>query len=786
MTVNGVEKKENIQIFDAYENNLKHINVTFEPEAFTCVTGVSGCGKSSLVYNTLYAESQRNFLESMSTNMFGQKIMDKPKVGEIKNLPPALSVSQSYYNNNPRSTVGTLTDISHYLRTLFALITNFEEGSHYTDSFFSSNNPENCCPHCSGLGEEYYIDESAVIPDRKKTLKKGAIIYYKGKKTSVEYKMMMAVCEHFDIDPDTPIEKLTKKQLDILLYRTKPVSFQLSYKSPRGTYRKKEFKSKGVMVELREKLADIDTPSTKASIGKYLKKKQCTYCNGTRLKSTVLSRKVCNLSIADAEGLKIGKLVSWISEVRETYKESTIASQVNQLLLNIEQKAKCIILLNAWYLSADRSVPTLSGGEIQRIRIANQLNCPLKGLIYILDEPCKGLHFQNIRNIIDATNNLVQKGNTVIAIEHNPYYISEADRVIELGPRGGKEGGEIIYCGAPEKYELKIEFKKTSTTSKKCAEFIDISFHNINNQSVEFPVGAITCITGVSGSGKSSLMTVIEQCVENQRAVYCKSINGLSEFKGVKRVNQQPIGKNSRSTIVSYLDIYDNIRDLYALQSDSKYSSSDFSMNVSGGRCESCQGNGTLKIELNYLPESYITCPECLGKRFKPEILSVKLYGRSIYETLSAQIQEIIHDFKDNEQIFNKLKCMVDIGLGYLSLGQMSMHLSGGEAQRIKLAKVLGSSTTKDTLFILDEPTSGLSRSDIDKLKNVIESVKNMGNTVLIVEHNISFIAEIADYMIDFGVNAGDNGGIIAAQGLPRYVYENINSSWSKIKGNNI
>ena len=778
--MNGAGKKENIQILDAYENNLKHIDVTFETEAFTCVTGVSGCGKSSLVYDTLYAESQRNFLESMSTNMFGQKLMDKPKVGEIKNLSPALSVSQSYYNNNPRSTVGTLTDISHYLRSLFALITNFEEGTCFTDSFFSSNNPESCCPHCSGIGEEFEIDESAVIPDRKKTLKKGAIIYYKGPVTSAEYKIMMAVCEHFGIDPDTPVENLTKKQLDNLLYRDEPLSFQLSFKSPRGTYRKKTLKSKGVMIELREKLADIDTPSTKASIYKYLIKKQCTYCNGTRLKSTVLSRKVCNMNIADVESLKIDKLASWISAVRGKYDKSTIASQVNQLLSNIEQKVKCIILLNVGYLSVDRSVPTLSGGEIQRIRIANQLNCPLKGLIYILDEPCKGLHLQNIRNIISATNNLVQKGNTVIAIEHNPYYISKADRVIELGQHGGKDGGRIIYCGFPKKYEPKINFKKVSMLSKKCAELIDISFHNINNQSVEFPIGEITCITGVSGSGKSSLTTVIEQCIENKRAVHCKRTNGLSEFKEVKRVNQQPIGKNSRSTVVSYLEIYDNIRNLYALQAGPKYSASDFSMNVSGGRCEYCQGNGTLKIELNYLPESYITCPECQGKRFKPEILSVKLYGRSIYETLSAQIQDIIHDFEDDEQIFKKLKCMVDIGLGYISLGQMSMHLSGGEAQRIKLAKVLSGNATKNTLFILDEPTSGLSKSDIDKLINVIESVKNMGNTVLIVEHNISFIAEIADYMIDFGVNAGDHGGIIAAQGLPKQVYEDDNSSWSK------
>ena len=778
MIVSGAAKKEDIRIHDAYENNLKHIDVSIPANAFTCVTGVSGCGKSSLVYDTLYAESQRNFLESMSTNMFGQKIMDKPKVESIENLRPALSVSQNYYNNNPRSTVGTLTDISHYLRTLFALISNHENNTAYTDSFFSANNPDSCCPYCAGLGEEFDIDEASVIPDKKKSLRRNGILYYSGSSSSAEHKLLLALCDHFGIDPDTPVEKLTKKQLEQLLYRTDTLSFQLSFKNQRGSTRRKVLKSRGAIVELREKLLDIDTPSTKISIAKYLIKKTCTHCNGLKLRNDVLKVRFCDMNIAEVEQTKISGLSAWLSKINNHYKDSDISAQVEQLITNICNKVECLIKLNVDYLSLDRSIPTLSGGEIQRIRIANQLNCPLRGLVYILDEPCRGLHPHNVSNIIAASKSLVTKGNTLIAIEHNPSYILQADQVIELGPVGGLAGGKIIYSGKPKGKLPKIKFKKSSSSVSELLQLNDIEFHNVHAQNVSIPVGQITCITGVSGSGKSSLVTVIEDCIAAGRAINCSTINGLAFFKGVQRVNQQPIGKNSRSTIVSYLDIFDDIRNIYSKVSKKKFSPSDFSMNVKGGRCECCQGNGTLKIELNYLPESYVTCPECKGKRFKPEILTVKYHEKSIYDLLSAQIQDIIDDFEEEDSIYRKLQCMIDIGLGYLSLGQMSMHLSGGESQRIKLAKVLGNSSTQNTLFILDEPTAGLSLTDIDRIKNVIDTVKKMRNTIIIIEHNLPFVAEIADYLIDFGLFAGDQGGTIVADGRPDEVVNNPKSSW--------
>jgi len=776
--VSGVAKKENILIHDAYENNLKHIDVTIEENAFTCVTGVSGCGKSSLVYDTLYAESQRNFLESMSSNMFGQKIMDKPKVKAIENLRPALSVAQNYYNNNPRSTVGTLTDISHYLRAMYALVKNFEDKTSVSDSYFSSNNPESCCPYCSGVGFEYDIDESKVIPDRKKSLKKGAILYYSGSAKSMEVKLLEAICDKYGINTDLSVDELTSQQLDKLLYRKETLVFQLSFKSPRGTTRRKSIESRGAMVELREKLSDIDTPSTKISIAKYLIQKECSHCHGSKLNPVILENKICGLNIAEVEHLKINKIKQWLDMVDSQYSKSEISSQVGQLVQNISNKIECITNLSVDYLSVDRSVPTLSGGEIQRIRIANQLNCPLRGLVYILDEPCKGLHVRNINNIIDASKKLVEKGNTVVAIEHNPYYISSSDYVIELGPVGGVDGGEIIYSGKSKKKKIEIDFKPKQDKYDKWFSLNNINYHNISGQDVTFPVGFITCVTGVSGSGKSSLVSVIEESISNAQAIYCNSIDGLKHLKHVQRVNQQPIGKNSRSTIVSYLDIYDDIRNLYADAAGKKYSASDFSMNVSGGRCECCQGNGKIKIELNYLPESYVTCPECNGTRFKKELLDVKVFGRNISETLTTPINELADDFKELEPVYRKLNCMIEIGLGYLCLGQMSMHLSGGEAQRIKLAKVLGNNSSKNTLFILDEPTSGLSEKDIARLKTVIELVQSMGNTVLIIEHNMSFVAQIADYMIDFGQKAGDEGGKIVAYGYPEEVYNSKDASW--------
>lgn len=779
--MSGVVKKENISIINASEHNLKNISIQIPLEAFTCVTGVSGCGKSSLVYDTIYAESQRNFLEGMSGNLYGQRLMDKPSVEKISNLRPALNVAQNYYNCNPRSTVGTLTDISHYLRALFALIIDYEEKVDLTENYFSANNPESCCPNCKGLGEEYVVSERLVVPDRSKSLRKGAIVPYKGKENSEEFRLLEAICNKYGINIDEPFENLSRTEQDILLYREREDTFLLKYRTPKGRYKQKNVANRGIVVELNEELKHVDTASVFASISKYLVKEKCSCCGGTKLKNEVLDKRICECNIADAEAMNMENFCIWLEKVRSCYNDSNIRSQVSQLTTQMVNRAEKMRDLHVGYISLNRSIPSLSGGEIQRIRIANQLNCSLRGLIYILDEPCRGLHIRDVDGVINATEELVNNENTVIAIEHNKQYISHADKIIELGPEGGPKGGYLVSENKPSgNLKYNINFRAPHLTQKFLI-LKDINYHNIHHGNASIPIGAITCVTGVSGSGKSSFIEAVNQCFNSNAVELVKSIKGRTAISRVIKVNQQPIGKTPRSTVISYLDIYNTIREIFSNLPeaiDMGLSSSDFSMNVSGGRCECCQGTGLKKIELKYLPESYIKCPECNGKRFSEKVLSVKYKGLSITDILDSSVEAVISKFEDAPSIYEKLKCMIDIGLGYIKLGQMSMNLSGGEAQRIKLAKALGMKRSGHNLYLLDEPTSGLSEADIQKFSSIIDKLRSNGETLLVIEHNIEFVANNADYVLDFGNYAGEMGGKIVAAGTPKEVFNDANSSW--------
>lgn len=782
--MNGVAKMENIIIYHANENNLKNIDVEIPLTAFSCITGPSGCGKSSLVYDTIYAESQRNFLESMSGNMYGQKLMDKPKVGEIKNLRPALNVSQQYYNVNPRSTIGTVTDISYYLRTLYALIDSEINDVNVDANYFSFNNPSSCCEHCKGLGEEYIISEELLMPDQSKTLENGGIIYYKGTKTSQNYKYLEALCEYYEIDMSKRISDLSSKEKDVLLYRKEPIEFLIKFKTPKGRTKQKTISQKGVISELEDLLKDIDTPSTFASISKYLTKAKCTCCGGDKLKKEVLNIRIAEKNIAEVEKLSFDKLLNWIGEVESNINKLHSEEQIKQLIFDIKRRVENLISLKLEYLTLGRSIPSLSGGEIQRVRLANQLSCSLSGMVYILDEPCKGLHYRDINSIIKVTKSLIEKGNTVIAIEHNKQYITEADKIIELGPVGGPKGGYLIKNSKTKnEYVYDIAFKESSDAKKLICVY-GIDYHNLKNVDVKIPYGKITCISGVSGSGKSTLAKVVADSCENQRPINCKKISNIAKIKKVLYVNQQPIGKTPRSTVISYLGIYDSIRQLFASTEKAKRTglvSSDFSMNVSGGRCEKCQGTGKKKIELTYLPDSYVKCPECQGKRFQDDVLEVKYKGYNINDVLDRPIGEIKELFDDVESIRSILQCMIDIGLDYISLGQMSMNLSGGEAQRIKLAKCLGAKTKGKNLYILDEPTSGLNSTDVDLLERILLKLNQENETILIIEHNIEFISHVADYLVDLGKNAGNKGGGTIIQGKPIEVVLNEASSWKNI-----
>ena len=782
--MNGVDQKEYITIVNAKENNLKNITISIPLNSFTCVVGPSGCGKSSLIYDTLYAESQRNFLQSMSVNLYGQKIMDKPKVDKIINLRPALNVSQVSYNTNPRSTVGTATDISYFLRTLFSLIAINDYKINVDMSYFSSNNPSSFCKKCHGTGEEYYINENLLIPNEEKTLNNGAILYYKGNRTSLEYKTLESVCETYNIDINKRFCDLTNQEKTILLYRDDIVSFLIRFKTQKGRYKTKQIQNKGLINELNEKLENVDVPSVFSSISKYLSKRPCSKCHGYKLKKEVLDIRVCEKNLAEVENIPLNKIYSWLHSVKEKYEYYSINAQVNYLLNEIKKRVDELINLNLGYLCLSRNIPSLSSGESQRVRIANQITGDLSGLVYILDEPCRGLHYLNVKNIVKATKKLIDKGNTVIAIEHNKSYISNANQIIELGPVGGPEGGKVISSGLPSNFKLKIKFKEKKKFNNY-VELKNINYHNLKNINVKFPIGHITSISGVSGTGKSSLIDVLFDSLSNKKAINCGSVSNGHYIKKVLYVDQKPIGKTPRSTIISYLGIYDEIREIFSKTDDAtKYNlkSSDFSMNVAGGRCEECLGTGRKKIELTYMPDSYIKCPVCKGKRFKKEVLFVEYKGYNINDILDLPITKVKDIFSDKPNIIQTLDCMIEIGLGYLSLGQMSMNLSGGESQRVKLVKYLGTKNTGKSLYILDEPTTGLGEKDILLLENIINKLNQMNETIVIIEHNIEFITNISDYLIDLGVKAGDEGGNVIISGYPKDVVNNTNSSWSFLK----
>lgn len=781
--MSGAEKMEYISIHNAYEHNLKNIDLDISLEKFTCITGPSGCGKSSLVFDTIYAESQRAFLESMSGNLFGQKLMDKPKVDLIENLKPALNVSQSYYNVNPRSTIGTVSDVSYYLRALFALLYSQETGHKVDINYFSPNNPSSCCPKCGGTGMEYIVSEENLIPDKNKSLSAGGILFFKGKKNSREYKLLEAMCDYYGINIDKKVSELTAAELDNLLHNPTPIEFVLKYRTPKGRYKTETVLSAGAIIELNSLLERIDIPSTFQSISKYLEQTECSACSGKKLRSDILAYKVCGMNIADVEALQLNDVRKWISNVLSEYADKSYKEQILQLTEDINCRIDKMISLSLGYLSLGRSIPSLSGGEVQRVRIANQLNCPLNGLLYILDEPCKGLHFKNTESIIAATRELVKKGNTVISIEHNKKYISNADQIVELGPSGGKAGGYLISQHEPDvQYRQIIEYRKP----RKRSGFIqvrDICYHNLKHISVDIPQSSISCITGVSGSGKSSLVSVIADSCSQKKAVHCGEINLSKKLRSVVKVNQQPIGKNSRSTVLTYLGVSDAIRDVFAETDSAKgkgLGSSDFSMNKPGGRCEKCQGTGKIEIDLKYLPESYIECPVCKGKRFQERVLEVTFNGYTINDVLDTPVEEIKDAFKMNNAIYGMLLCMEKLGLGYISLGQASMTLSGGEAQRVKLAKALGTKSTGNGLYLLDEPTSGLSESDIERLKAVLNELADGKNTVILIEHNLEFITAISDYMIDLGSVAGNEGGTTVIQGDPEKVVSDKSSSWQE------
>lgn len=784
-----------IEVIHANENNLKNINVNIPLNKVTVVTGVSGSGKSSLVFDTIYAESERRLLESISINVNNSIVFKKPNVYKVNNLIPAIAISQKQTNRNPRSTVGTVTDIAQFVRGLFSKVATLNTNEMWTEGDFSYNNPKVWCKCCKGTGEEYVIDESKII-NRDKSINDGAITYWKEINSNYYNKLIMEVSKYYDIDLDIPLKKMQKEKLEFLLYGKSDIEFSIRYKNYKNKYRSKSVQFVGVFRDIREKLDDIDSPSTFKTIRKFLKKSKCSVCNGARLRKEILNIEIYNRNIAYVNNISVSELKEWIVDNRRKgdLKDKVFNEITDELIRRIENLEK----LKLGHLTLDRSIPTLSGGEAQRLRLANQLSGGLSGVLYVLDEPTMGLHANDIKYINNIISELKHNGNTILMVEHNAEIMFNADKIIDMGPRGGIYGGEIIFNGTPNQiikeqnsetgvYLNNYKNVKNYSERSNTKLFINVNgatYNNVVNQDFSIPLNELVVITGVSGAGKSTIVEyILEPSLNMKKNINCDSIAGINNIDKVIKVDQSPIGRSPKSNIATYTGMFDFIRDMFAKTSDAKKNNltkSDFSFNVDGGRCEKCQGDGNIKVEMNFMPDVYIECDECKGMRYKEEVLQVKHNDKNIYDVLNMTVVEGYEFFKENKKISAILQCLIDVGLDYVKIGQSALTISGGEAQRIKLAKYLSDESTKNILYILDEPSVGLHYSDTKKLISLLKKIVQRGNSVIVVEHNLEVIRE-ADYIIDMGDVGGPLGGKIIDSGTPLEIKNNGKASVSQL-----
>ena len=932
-------KNEYIKIRGAKEHNLKDVSLDIPRDKLVVLTGLSGSGKSSLAFDTIYAEGQRRYMESLSSyaRMFlGQ--VEKPDVESIEGLSPAISIDQKSTNRNPRSTVGTVTEIYDYMRLLYARVgiphcpkcgkaihkqsidqmvdrvmllpekTKFQilapivkgkkgrhekvlasakksgyvrviiDGNVYelsedieldknikhsidividrlvikegierrlTDSLeaalglgegyanidvidkeiikfsqnfacpdcgisideveprtFSFNNPFGACPDCVGLGYTMEFDEELMIPDKSLSINEGAIIAMGWQscndKKSFTNAVLRGLCEKFDFDLDTPFEKYPKKVQDIILYGTDK-EINVSYESQRGKgiY---PVVFEGLIKNVERRYKETYSDSAKAEYEQFMRIKSCKSCGGKRLKKEALAVTLGDKNIYDATDMSTLKFRKFIDELELDEMQKAIGSLI---LKEIRARVSFLIDVGLDYLSLSRNTGTLSGGEAQRIRLATQIGSGLQGVAYILDEPSIGLHQRDNDKLLATLKHLRDIGNSVIVVEHDEDTMMEADYIVDIGPGAGEHGGRVIATGTAKaimenensitgKYlsgKIKIEVPRER---RKPSGFIKVkgaAHNNLKNINVDFPLGIMTCVTGVSGSGKSSLVNEIlykalakKLNKSNLIAGKYKTIEGLEQLDKIIAIDQSPIGRTPRSNPATYTGVFDMIRDLFASTVDAKakgYTKGRFSFNVKGGRCESCSGDGIIKIEMHFLPDVYVPCEVCGGKRYNRETLDVKYKGKSIYDILEMTVEEALEFFKHIPTIQRKIQTLYDVGLSYIKLGQPSTQLSGGEAQRIKLATELSKRGTGKTIYILDEPTTGLHFADVHKLVDILRRLCDSGNTVIVIEHNLDVI-KTADYIIDIGPEGGDGGGTVVAAGTPEEIIKVENSYTGK------
>jgi len=930
------EEKHYIKIRGAKENNLKNINVNIPRDEFVVLTGLSGSGKSSLAFDTIYAEGQRRYMESLSSyarQFLGQ--MEKPDVESIEGLSPAISIDQKSTNRNPRSTVGTVTEIYDYYRLLYARIgiphcpkcgkvikkqtvdqmvddimrlpqgtklqllapvVRGRKGEHtklfeqakrsgyvrvkvdgqlyelseeiklekntkhnieimvdrlvvkegiekrlsdsvesvlkladgllmvdiidgetmtFSQSFscpdcgisideiepriFSFNNPFGACPECHGIGIKMEFDEELLIPDKGKSLAEGAVAVMGWQssvdKSSYTRAILEALAIEYHFDLNTPYEELSEEVRQMFIYGTNEKKVKVYYKGQRGEgiY---DVAFEGLIRNVERRYRETGSETIRAEYESFMRTTPCKECKGRRLKKETLAVTVGDKNIAEICEYSIRDLADFMQSLNLT----SMQLMIGELVLK-EIKARIGFLINVGleYLTLARATGSLSGGEAQRIRLATQIGSGLVGVVYILDEPSIGLHQRDNDKLLKTLIRLKELGNTLIVVEHDEDTMFAADYIIDIGPGAGEHGGEVVAEGTAQEImqveesitgaylsgRIKIPVPKERRKPTGYLSIIGASENNLKNINVDIPLGIMTCITGVSGSGKSSLITEIlykrlardlnrARCIPGKHA----KLLGMEQLDKVINIDQSPIGRTPRSNPATYTGVFDQIRDLFAATQDAKmrgYSKGRFSFNVKGGRCEACSGDGLLKIEMNFLPDIYVPCEVCGGKRYNRETLEVHYKGKSIYDVLHMTVEEAMRFFENVPSINRKISTLYDVGLSYIKLGHPSTSLSGGEAQRIKLATELSKRGTGKTIYILDEPTTGLHFADVHKLIEILRRFSDTGNTVVVIEHNLDVI-KTADYIIDMGPEGGDKGGLVIAQGTPEEIAENENS----------
>ncbi len=929
---------EFIVIKGARAHNLKNIDVTIPRDKFVVLTGLSGSGKSSLAFDTIYAEGQRRYVESLSAyarQFLGQ--MDKPDVDSIEGLSPAISIDQKTTSRNPRSTVGTVTEIYDYLRLLFArigkphcpehgveissqtveqmvdrlmeypertrlqilapivsgrkgehaklladvqkqgfvrvrvngeirdlsekieleknkkhsievvvdrIVVKDEVAARLADSLetalklsdgqvivdvmdkeellfnsklacpicgfsmdelaprmFSFNSPFGACPECDGLGAKMIIDPELLVPDRTKSIDDGAFEAWAGSTSNYYPQFLAAVCAHYGIRTDVPVSELTDKQLDILLYGTGGERIRFRYENEFGHTRDAQVPFEGIVHNLERRYRETGSEGIREFIEGYMSARPCGTCKGHRLKKEVLAVTVGGENIAHVTSLSIGDAREFFERLSLNEKEKAIA---NLILKEINSRLGFLVNVGLNYLTMSRAAGTLSGGEAQRIRLATQIGSSLMGVLYILDEPSIGLHQRDNDRLIRTLEHMRDLGNTLIVVEHDEDTMLAADYIIDIGPGAGIHGGRVISQGTPK--EVMADENSLTGAYLSGRKFIPVPLkrrkpngkwlevkgakeNNLKNLNAKFPLGVFTAVTGVSGSGKSTLVNEIlyktlarDLNKSKVRPGAYKEMLGLEHLDKVIDIDQSPIGRTPRSNPATYTGVFDDIRGVFEMTNEAKvrgYKKGRFSFNVKGGRCEACKGDGIIKIEMHFLPDVYVPCDVCKGKRYNRETLEVKYKGKNISEVLDMTIEDATEFFSNIPRIHRKIQTLMDVGLGYMTLGQPATTLSGGEAQRVKLAAELYRRSTGKTLYILDEPTTGLHVDDIDRLLQVLHRLVDSGESVLVIEHNLDVI-KTADYIVDLGPEGGSGGGTIIATGTPEEVAKNPKSYTGK------